>query len=117
MGRRWRVWCDMMKKFSKSTLRWYIGTKSLMPIVEIRRRFGIDGDDVTVLEDEQGKLYVGLPRQAAQALEELRQQGKIGYELSVDFNPRVLIGAYIIMRKRGEGPAGGQQPESSEDAA
>jgi len=47
----------------------------------------------------------------------LRQQGKIGYELSVDFNPRVLIGAYVVMRKMGDGPAGGQQPESSEDAA
>jgi len=83
----------------------------------LTRALAAAGDEVTVLEDDQGKLYVGLPRQAAQALEELRQQGKIGYELSVDFNPRVLLGAYIMMRKRGEGPAGGQQPESSEDAA
>ena len=75
-----------MKKLSKSTLRWYIGTKSLMPIVEIRRRFGIDGDEVTVLRDQQGKLYVGLPEQAAHALEDLHQTGKIGYELAVDFN-------------------------------
>jgi hypothetical protein len=106
-----------MKKFSKSTLRWYIGTKSLMPIVEIRRRFGIEGDDVTVLQDEQGKLYVGLPQQAAQALEELRQQGKIGYELSVEFHPRVLIGAYVLMKRKVDETSGGEQPEPSEEDA
>jgi len=116
-----------MKKLSKSTLRWYIGTKSLMPIVEIRRRFGIDGDEVTVLEDEQGKLYVGLPPAAAQALEELREQGKIGYELSVDFHARVLVGAYVIHKKKREDeqPAdeaeeaqeGEPEGESGEDAA
>jgi hypothetical protein len=98
-----------MKKLSKSTLRWYIGTKSLMPIVEIRRRFGIDGDEVTVLEDERGKLYVGLPAHAAQALEELRQAGKIGYEESVDFHARVLIGAYVILRQRNEQPRSEQE--------
>ncbi|MGI5835416.1 MAG: hypothetical protein ACOX87_02850, partial [Chloroflexota bacterium] len=80
-----------MKKLSKSTLRWFIGTKSLMPIVEIRRRFGLEGDEVTALEDEHGKIYVGLPPSAAQALEELRQQGKIGYELSVEFHARILV--------------------------
>ena len=107
-----------MKKLSKSTLRWYIGTKSLMPIVEIRRRFGIDGDEVTVVHDEQGPLYIGLPDQAAQALEELRQSGKIGYELAVDFNARVLMGAYVIYggkREREEHQA--SEPDSSEDAA
>lgn len=101
------------KKLSKSTLRWYIGTKSLMPIVEIRRRFGIDGDEVTVLEDERGKLYVGLPRHAAQALEELRRAGKIGFEESVDFHARVLIGAYVILRQRGEEERPGQEGEVS----
>ncbi len=107
-----------MKKLSKSTLRWYIGTKSLMPIVEIRRRFGIDGDEVTLVHDEQGTLFVGLPGQAAQALEDLRQSGKIGYELAVDFNARVLMGAYVIYggkREREEHQT--DDPDSSEDAA
>mgnify|MGYP005828488717 CR=1 FL=1 len=110
-----------MKKLSKSTLRWYIGTKSLMPIVEIRRRFGIDGDEVSALQDEQGKLYVGLPEQAAQALEDLRQNGKIGYELAVDFNARVLVGAYAVYGRkgRGDGPQPGEpeEPGDAEDAA
>ncbi len=108
-----------MKKLSKSTLRWYIGTKSLMPIVEIRRRFGIDGEEVTVLSDEQGKLYVGLPGQAAQALDELRQSGKVGYELAVDFNARVVTGVYVIFGKKGrdESPSDGPGPDASEDAA
>ncbi len=102
-----------MKKLSKSTLRWYIGTKSLMPIVEIRRRFRIDGDEVSVLEDEGGKLYVGLPEHAAQALEDLRRNGKIGYELAVDFNARVLMGAYAIYGRRNRD----EEPEPGEDAA
>lgn len=108
-----------MKKLSKSTLRWYIGTKSLMPIVEIRRRFGIDGDEVTAIEDGGGKLYVGLPEHAAQALEELRQQGKIGYEVSVDFHARVLVGAYVIYRKGRDDSQPDQEPgpERSESAA
>ncbi len=107
-----------MKKLSKSTLRWYIGTKSLMPMVEIRRRFGIDGDEVTVVHDEQGTLYIGLPQQAAQALEELRQGGKIGYELAVDFNARVLMGAYVIYgSKKEREDRQTNEPNSSEDAA
>jgi hypothetical protein len=106
------------KKLSKSTLRWFIGTKSLMPIVEIRRRFGINGDEVTVLEDGNGKLFVGLPSHAAEALEELRQQGKIGYELSADLNARVLVGTYAVHRKRGDGRLPDEsEPEGEEDAA
>lgn len=107
-----------MKKLSKSTLRWFIGTKSLMPIVDIRRRFGLDADEVTVLEDEEGKLYVGLPSQAARALEDLRQQGKIGYELSVDVNARVLVGAYVVWKKgREERPSRESERAGDEDAA
>lgn len=109
-----------MKKLSKSTLRWYIGTKSLMPIVEIRRRFGLEGEEVTVLSDEHGKLYVGLPEQAAQALEDLRRNGKIGYELAVDFNARVLVGAYAVYGRKGKGgemPSDEPEPDDSEDAA
>ena len=90
-----------------------------MPIVEIRRRFGIDGDEVTALKDDQGKLYVGLPELVAQALEDLHQSGKIGYELAVDFHARVLMGAYVIYGKRGrdEPRADEPEPDSSEDAA
>ncbi len=106
-----------VKKISKSTLRWFIGTKSLMPIVEIRRRFGIDGEDVTVLEDNLGKLYVGLPAPVVQVMEDLRRQGKIGYEVSMDLNARVLVGTYAIFgRGRGE-PRPDQEAEPSENAA
>jgi len=118
-GEGWgeRGWCSSMKKLSKSTLRWYIGTKSLMPIVEIRRRFGIDGDEVAVLEDEQGKFYVGLPQQHAQVLEDLRLQGKIGYELAVDFHARVLIGVYVIFNKRRDEDRSGENEELESSAA
>lgn len=116
------LWIDGMKKLSKSTLRWYIGTKSLMPVSDIRRRFGIDGEEVSALHNVDGKtVYVGLPEQAAGALDDLRQQGKIGYELSVDLNARVLIGAYVVFRKRRDGVEtdsdAGEEQEDSEDAA
>lgn len=85
-----------------------------MPIVEIRRRFGFDSDEVTAIEDEHGKIYVGLPPAAAQALEELRQQGKIGYELSVDFHARVLVGAYVIYKKKNEATSDGSEQEEEQ---
>ena len=109
-----------MKKLSKSTLRWFISTKSLMPIVEIRRRFGINGEEVTTVRDDQGPMYVGLPPPIAQALEELRQQGKIGYEFAVDFNCRVLMGAYVVHYKRGRGdtaPDEEPEPDTAPDSA
>lgn len=106
------VWIGCMKKLSRSTLRWYIGTKSLMPMSEIRRRFGINGDEVTVVQDEDGRLYIGLPEQVADVLEDLRQQGKVGYELSADHNARILIGVYAILKKTGE-----SEQEATENAA
>lgn len=105
-----------LKKLSKSTLRWFISTKSLMPIVEIRRRFGINGEEVTTLRDDQGPLYVGLPPSIAQGLEELRQQGKIGYEFAVDFNCRVLLGAYVVHYKKWRGDAAPDEEPETETA-
>ncbi|MGI5838032.1 MAG: hypothetical protein ACOX87_16290, partial [Chloroflexota bacterium] len=69
---------------------------------------------VTALEDEHGKIYVGLPPSAAQALEELRQQGKIGYELSVEFHARILVGAYVIYKKKTEATSEGSEQEEEQ---
>jgi hypothetical protein len=41
-------------------------------------------------------VYVGLPDGTAQSLEKLWKQGKIGLELSTEFDASVLIGVYPL---------------------
>jgi hypothetical protein len=83
------------KRQSPSTLLWFIRHKSYVPISEIRRRFLIDTDDGTFIEaGSSRRAYVGLPSGTAQSLEKLWKQGKIGFELSAEFDACVLIGVY-----------------------
>lgn len=83
------------KRQSPSTLLWFIRHKSYVPISEIRRRFGIDADDGAFIDGgNHRRVYVGLPAGTAQSIEKLWQQGKIGLELSAEFDASVLIGVY-----------------------
>jgi hypothetical protein len=83
------------KRQSPSTLLWFIRHKSYVPISEIRRRFAVECDDGSFIEAENDhRVYVGLPQGTAQSLEKLWKQGKIGFEYSVEFDARVLIGVY-----------------------
>ena len=85
----------MAKKQSPSTLLWFIRRKSYVPLCEIRRRFELDGEEGTFIDGDEGaRLFVGLPANTAAAVEKLWRQGKIGLELSVEFDCRVLIGVY-----------------------
>ena len=82
---------------SPSTLLWFIRHKSYVPISEIRRRFAVESDDGTFIDTgNQRRAYVGLPLGTAQSIEKLWQQGKIGLEMSVEFDAQVLIGVYPI---------------------
>jgi hypothetical protein len=66
-----------------------------VPVSEIRRRFGVDGDEGSFIDAGNGhRVFVGLPLGTAQSLEKLWKQGKIGFEYSVEFDARVLIGVY-----------------------
>jgi len=86
------------KRQSPSTLLWFIRHKSYVPISEIRRRFFVDTDEGTFIEaGNHRRAYVGLPPGTAQSLEKLWQQGKIGLELSVEFDANVLIGVYPMV--------------------
>ena len=53
---------------------------------ELRRRFGIvgDDDDVTPVRLDPGWIYVGLPSREGLLLGDLLRGGEIGYELSLD---------------------------------
>lgn len=63
---------------------------------ELRRRFGINGDedDVTGIDLADGRVYVGLPGHEGALLGELLRGGDIGFELSMDPRTPVVIGLY-----------------------
>jgi hypothetical protein len=106
------------KRQSPSTLLWFIRHKSYVPISEIRRRFAIDSEDGAFIDGgSHRRVYVGLPAGTAQSLEKLWKQGKIGLELSSEFDASVLIGVYpmIPARENGQMPAEHRAPETEHE--
>lgn len=77
-------------------LRRFIKSRPYVPMHELRRRFAIDGgdDDVTPVQLDQGRIYVGLPYREGSLLGELLRGGEIGYELSLDPRTPIVIGVY-----------------------
>jgi hypothetical protein len=77
-------------------LRRFIKSRAYVPMHELRRRFGINGndDDVTSIEVERGRIYVGLPDPEGRLLGELLRAGDIGYELSMDPMTPIVVGVY-----------------------
>jgi hypothetical protein len=77
-------------------LRRFIKSRPYVPMHELRRRFGIvgDDDDVTAVRMEPGWVYVGLPSREGGLLGELLRAGEIGYELSLDPRTPIVIGVY-----------------------
>jgi hypothetical protein len=63
---------------------------------EIRRRFLIaaEDDDVSGIELETGRVFVGLPEREGQMLGELLRGGEVGYELQLDPVAPVVVGVY-----------------------
>jgi len=77
-------------------LRRFIKSRAYVPMHELRRRFAINGDDddVTVLDVDRNRVYVGLPEREGRLLGELFRGGDIGYELSLDPVSPVVVGVY-----------------------
>jgi len=77
-------------------LRRFIKSRAYVPMHELRRRFAIDGgdDDVTPVELDRSRIYVGLPEREGHLLGELLRAGDIGYELSMDPITPIVIGVY-----------------------
>lgn len=78
-------------------LRRFIKSRAYVPMHELRRRFGINGedDDVTpVLLDPGARVYVGLPQREGRLLGELLRAGDIGYELSLDPISPIVVGVF-----------------------
>lgn len=83
------------KRQSPSTLFWFIRHKSYVPISEIRRRFSLDEEEGCFIDvGDRRRVFVGLSESTARSVEKLWQQGKIGFEYSVEFDANVLIGVY-----------------------
>jgi hypothetical protein len=77
-------------------LRRFIKSRAYVPMHELRRRFAINGgdDEVTVVDLERQRLYVGLPEREGRLLGELLRGGDIGYELSMDPITPIVVGVY-----------------------
>ncbi len=77
-------------------LRRFIKSRAYVPMHELRRRFAIDGpeDDVTQVETDAGRVYIGLPEREGRMIADLLRQGEIGFELSLDPATPVVVGVY-----------------------
>ena len=77
-------------------LRRFIKSRAYVPMHELRRRFAINGDDddVTVVDLDRQRVYVGLPEREGRLLGDLLRGGDIGYELSLDPISPIVVGVY-----------------------
>jgi hypothetical protein len=77
-------------------LRRFIKSRAYVPMHELRRRFAINGgdDEVTVVDVDRQRVYVGLPEREGRLLGELLRGGDIGYELSLDPISPIVVGVY-----------------------
>lgn len=78
-------------------LRRFIKSRAYVPMHELRRRFGLSGedDDVTGVEvDREHRVFVGLPNREGHLLGELFRAGDVGYELSLDPISPIVVGVF-----------------------
>jgi hypothetical protein len=77
-------------------LRRFIKSRAYVPMHELRRRFAINGhdDEVTPVDLEHRRVFVGLPDREGRLLADLLRGGDIGYELSMDPITPIVVGVY-----------------------
>jgi len=77
-------------------LRRFIKSRAYVPMHELRRRFAINGadDEVTVVDVDRQRVFVGLPEREGRLLGELLRGGDIGFELSLDPISPIVVGVY-----------------------
>lgn len=85
------------KRLSKSSLLWFIRSRSYVSIPDVRRRFNLnEGEDVLAVSSREGAVYVGLPSDAAKVLGDLVREGRVGLELDPSIRANAAIGVYVI---------------------
>lgn len=77
-------------------LRRFIKSRAYVPMHELRRRFAINGfeDDVTQVDVNAHRIYIGLPEREGRMLGELLRGGDVGFELSLDPITPIVVGVY-----------------------
>jgi len=113
------------KRPSTSSLRRYLTSRPYIAVADIRRRFGLEPDAMSVVSRNGTTAYVGLPEREATKLQDLWQRDEVGVELSVEVKAPVVVGVYPMRIARfvvdqsthgsgyvnGNGTGNGQQPE------
>ena len=81
---------------TQAQLRRFIKSRPYVPMHELRRRFGLNGDDddVTPVDLDGGRIYVGLPAREGGMLGELLRQGEVGCELLLDPESPIVVGVW-----------------------
>ncbi len=88
------------KRPSTSSLRRYLTSRPYIAIPEIRRRFGLDSEAMSVISRNGTTAYVGLPEREATKLEDLWQRDELGVELSHEVRAPVIVGVYPMRLAR-----------------
>ena len=82
------------KRPSTSSLRRYLTSRPYISVADIRRRFSLDPDDMSVVVRNGTTAYVGLPEREATKLQDLWLRDEVGVELSVEVHAPVVVGVY-----------------------
>ncbi|MBA2632218.1 MAG: hypothetical protein H0U86_04350 [Chloroflexi bacterium] len=82
------------KRPSTSSLRRYLTSRPYIAVADVRRRFGLDPEAMSVVSRNGTTAYVGLPEREASKLQDLWQRDEVGVELSVEVHAPVVIGIY-----------------------
>ena len=82
------------KRPSTSSLRRYLTSRPYIAVADIRRRFGLDPESMSVLSRDGTTAYIGLPEREATKLQDLWQRDEVGVELSVEVRAPVVVGVF-----------------------
>jgi hypothetical protein len=82
------------KRPSTSSLRRYLTSRPYIAVADIRRRFGLEPDAMSVVARNGTTAYIGLPEREASKLQDLWQRDEVGVELSVEVRAPVVVGVY-----------------------
>ncbi len=82
------------KRPSTSSLRRYLTSRPFIAVADIRRRFGLDPEAMSVVSRNGTTAFIGLPEREATKLQDLWQRDEVGVELSVEVRAPVVVGVY-----------------------
>ncbi len=88
------------KRPSTSSLRRYLTSRPYIAIADIRRRFGLEPDAMSVVSRNGTTAYIGLPERESTKLQDLWQRDEVGVELSVEVHAPVVVGIYPMRISR-----------------